>query len=322
MLSLKSAVSTAQQNVSYDDSNYTDILTSNTGDYFIYPNGKDVLANDSNLWVCTGGSSNTNGCPSGTPSGQGNLVVETRLGVGTSTPNWTVQAAGTRPFIGLSDTAAGVDLKHWTFSSQGGNLYIATSTDALATSTIAALTITNNDFLGIGTTSPTEQLSVRHNIFVGSNGVTSMGRATSTFQGDIKIIGKLDVSTIDPPYTIDGVKYATFVPSMTGVKEETSATIRLDTYNSATGKYETRIAFDGKVFYTKDIEHNALVISGTEKGEVSMRLTANRYDSLMWPNLRTDQDGVTEGTHVLSAKLKGGIRSAVAAAAAAISQLR
>jgi hypothetical protein len=87
LLSLKAAVSTAQQAIAYDDSNYAQTLTSSVGDAFYYQSGKDALFNDSNLWVCAGGSSNTNGCAAGTPSGQGNAIVENRLGVnGTSTP--------------------------------------------------------------------------------------------------------------------------------------------------------------------------------------------------------------------------------------------
>ena len=67
-------------------------------------------------------------------------------------------------------------------------------------------------------------------------------------------------------------------------------------------------SFDGQVFYTKDVEKNTLTISGTQAGEISMRLTAHRYDHTKWPNLRLDQDGDTEGTHVISSKqVKGTI---------------
>ena len=66
------------------------------------------------------------------------------IGIGTTTPNWLLQVAGTRPSFALSDTAAGANLKHWLFSSQGGNFYIATSSDAYATSTLAALTINSS----------------------------------------------------------------------------------------------------------------------------------------------------------------------------------
>jgi FlaG/FlaF family flagellin (archaellin) len=182
-------------------------------------------------------------------------------------------------------------------------------------------------------------LSVQNNLYVGNNAATGMGQATSTFQGDIKINGKLDVGTIDPPYTIGETKYATFVPSMTGVKEETTMTVQLTDRNEVTGKYETVInfdelekdsdlwlfyqitdfgdnwknlvvqvtpSFDGQVFYKKDIENNTLTISGTESGEVSLRLSGNRFDHTKWPNLRADQDGKTEGTHVLPEKAKSG----------------
>jgi hypothetical protein len=52
-----------------------------------------MLFNDSNVWVCTGGSGATNGCTAGTPSGQGNLIVETAIGVASSTP-WAKISVG------------------------------------------------------------------------------------------------------------------------------------------------------------------------------------------------------------------------------------
>lgn len=71
-----------------------------------------------------------------------------KVGIGTTTPAWGLQIASSTPsgvgFLGLSDTNAGTNLKHWTFSSQGGNLYIATSSDTYATSTVAALQIDAN----------------------------------------------------------------------------------------------------------------------------------------------------------------------------------
>ncbi|GEM_PF-2857284 len=85
-----------------------------------------------------------------------------KVGLGTSTPNWQLQIAGssTKPFLALSDTFAGADLKHWTFSSQGGNFYIATSSDALATSSVPAMMIDSNGLVGIGTSSPAARLSI------------------------------------------------------------------------------------------------------------------------------------------------------------------
>jgi len=57
------------------------------------------------------------------------------LGIGTTTPNWSLQIAAAKGFLALSDTGATANLKHWTLSSQQGAFFIATSSDALATST-------------------------------------------------------------------------------------------------------------------------------------------------------------------------------------------
>ncbi len=72
------------------------------------------------------------------------------VGIGTSTPFGNLDVAGTRPLFSLSDTSAGLDQKHWFMSSQGGNLYVGTSSDAFATTTL--LTIGNSGAVIIGTT--------------------------------------------------------------------------------------------------------------------------------------------------------------------------
>ncbi|HEY4499733.1 MAG TPA: immunoglobulin-like domain-containing protein, partial [Candidatus Paceibacterota bacterium] len=93
-------------------------------------------------------------------------------GFGTSTPQWDVQiASSTGPMLALSDTSAGVDLKHWTISSQGGNFYIATSSDAFATSTLPALMINSDGKVGIGTTTLLNTFSVQS---PAATGVTTM----------------------------------------------------------------------------------------------------------------------------------------------------
>jgi hypothetical protein len=40
--------------------------------------------------------------------------------------------------------------------------------------------------------------------------------------------GKIDVGTVDPIYTIGGRRYATYLPAMTGVKEETAGIIFME----------------------------------------------------------------------------------------------
>lgn len=85
--------------------------------------------------------------------------------VGTSTPPtaWAFQVNGTRPFSVLSDSSAGTNLKHWFLASEGGNLYVGTSTDVYASTSISALEIAGT---GFGTT------TVR--------GLNISGQATST----------------------------------------------------------------------------------------------------------------------------------------------
>ncbi|MBI2039156.1 MAG: FG-GAP repeat protein [Candidatus Niyogibacteria bacterium] len=147
ILSVQETTANSQFRLAYDNTNFSDFQIDSTGDLIFNPSGDDVFLNDDNLWVCSGGA-----CSAGTPAGTGNLIVETRLGIGTSTPNWALQLAGTRPFLTLSDTSAGADLKHWFFSSQGGNLYVGTTTDGYATSSIGALSLFGGSgVLSIGT---------------------------------------------------------------------------------------------------------------------------------------------------------------------------
>ncbi|MDO8407991.1 MAG: hypothetical protein Q7S95_02010, partial [bacterium] len=77
------------------------------------------------------------------------FLTSGNVGIGTTTPNWNLQVAGAKGFLALSDTGAAANLKHWTLSSQQGVLFFATSSDALATSTVSALTIDKNGALTV-----------------------------------------------------------------------------------------------------------------------------------------------------------------------------
>ncbi len=112
------------------------------------------------------------------------LTVHTNsyVGIGTTTPNWNLQVNGTRPSLALSDYSASANLKHWLFSSMGGDLYIGTSSDAFATSTISALTVNSIGYLGIGTTSPSQQLSVNGSLYVSGGLYNDLTGAGSNFQ--------------------------------------------------------------------------------------------------------------------------------------------
>ncbi len=110
------------------------------------------------------------------------------VGVSTSTPNWLLTlATSTMPQLSLSDGTGASNA--WTFRSVGNSLYIATSTDSSigvvpATSTIPALTITPNGFVGIQTAAPVAQMTVGNsgNFAALSNTYSGSGAFTATRQ--------------------------------------------------------------------------------------------------------------------------------------------
>ncbi|MDP3992548.1 MAG: hypothetical protein Q8P79_03530, partial [Nanoarchaeota archaeon] len=136
-----------------------------------------------------------------------------------------------------------------------------------------------------------------------------------TLNGNLNLSGKnitnvdhIDANSYDPPYTIAGERYATFLPGMSGgVKEEVTGTIMLNSNYVIDFKKLERgsdlwlfyqvtdfgekmenlqviltPSFDGRVWYTKDPVKKTITIHGSHSGEVSYRLTSNRYD---WKSL-------------------------------------
>jgi len=131
---------------------------------------------------------------------------------------------------------------------------------------------------------------------------------------------KLNVGTLDPPYTINGEKYATFVPSMIGQKEEVAGTLATTEYVPGTG-YRSVIKFaetekasdlwlfmkvtnlpehindmvvlltpsgNAKAWYEIDKNSLTLSIFTSRPTTVSYRLTAPRFDAEKWTNIRSD----------------------------------
>ncbi len=261
------------------------------------------------------------------------------LGVGTSTPSTRLSVADTISEAQVRiayDTSRYADLQvnsvgDLIVNPQGDdvflnddNLFVCTGGSCPANTPSGTGNIIVENRLGVGTTTPTEQLAVTGNLFVGNDGAATLGTATSTFAGDITILGKLDVSTIDPVYTIGGVKYATYGHATVGVKEEVVANVALATLNPRTGRYESAIVFpeeapasdlwlfwqitdfgpsferlvvsltpgfDGRVFYEKRPAEKTLLIASDRPGEVGVRLIADRFDASQWGNVRADQDG-------------------------------
>lgn len=131
--------------------------------------------------------------------------------------------------------------------------------------------------------------------------------------------GKLDVGTVDPPYTINGEKYATYLSGMIGVKEETTGTITTNEYLENIG-YRKAINFNNQVkgsdlwlfskttnlkenlnrmsvlltpnsqaktWYEIDETRNTLYVYSSSPGNISYRLSAPRFDDAKWGNTRT-----------------------------------
>jgi hypothetical protein len=161
-------------------------------------------------------------------------------------------------------------------------------------------------------------------------GNVGIGTASPAYTLDVhgtgEFTGKLTANTIDPLYTIGGTNYATYVPGMTGEKEETAGTVELQ--KNADGTYSTTMdfataakgsdlwlfaqatnlantmdqlivnltpSFDGNVWYTKSVAADMLVIHGAAAGEVSYNLTAPRFDAAKWPNLAPADESSTTG---------------------------
>jgi hypothetical protein len=134
--------------------------------------------------------------------------------------------------------------------------------------------------------------------------------------------GKLNAGTIDPPYTINGQKYATFFSGMTGVKEETTGTIATTEKIAGLG-YRALINFDQmsdssdlwlfsrttnlrenmdkmvvlmtpsddtRTWYKIDKEKMQLQLFSSKPTTIAYRLTAPRFDYTNWNNKRSSSD--------------------------------
>jgi hypothetical protein len=99
-LDVLEAASNSQVRISQSSSVYSELYVDSSGDLRISATGGDIRALDENLWVCSGGA-----CPSITPSGNGNLIVEGSITVGTSSATCDASNRGT---MRVEQGAAGV----------------------------------------------------------------------------------------------------------------------------------------------------------------------------------------------------------------------
>ncbi len=207
-------------------------------------------------------------------------------------------AAGGGGSISTSSAITAFHFPYWASVSGGLN----------GTSTLFYSSSTGN--IGIGTSTPQALLSV---------GNTTTGLVAIFGGGQ----GKITAGSFDPVYTIGSRKYATYLPGMTGQKEETTGVARLRNnryvidFNKAREGSDLWLFskttalrknfrnlsvlvtpnFDGKVWYEKDEKNNRLTlfadpeeeIPDSEILEISYRLTAPRFDADVWPNENHDK---------------------------------
>jgi len=128
--------------------------------------------------------------------------------------------------------------------------------------------------------------------------------------------GKIDAGTIDPPYTINGKKYATYLSAMTGVKEETTGAFNTTTRQSD-GSYAYTVDFSAqpdasdlwlfskvtslkvnidkmtvlltpsdntRTWYKVNKDTFSLTVYSSRPTTISYRLTAPRFDYEKWKN--------------------------------------
>jgi len=217
------------------------------------------------------------------------------VGIGTSSPTVALDVRGT----------GGVNSSNGFTGSISSGYVSAGTFGSLATQGNYSFM---NGNLGIGTTTPATLLSVGN----------STSALVATFGNGS---GKIDVGTVDPLYTINGRTYATYLPGMTGQKEETTGEVVLNCEKNQCnkvidfakleegsdlwlfaktidvkkhfGKMTVLItpAFDGRVWYEKDTSNLKLTLYGKPDSAAtpnsvmaSYRLTAPRFDADKWQN--------------------------------------
>ena len=202
-------------------------------------------------------------------------------------------------------------------------IYVNQIADDSGTLTIDVLNnqLTNGDWkvaskLRVGSTvAPTDTLDVTGTAAISST--LSVGGTVTVGGGT----GKIDVGTVDPPYTINGEKYATYLSSTIGIKEEVMGKINVSESVNGVG-YRTLIDLDAqpkgsdlwlfskttnlkenidqlsvlltpssqaKTWYEVDPQNNILAIYSSTPTDIVFRLSAPRFDSVQWTNTRISE---------------------------------
>jgi hypothetical protein len=245
------------------------------------------------------------------------IISSGNVGIGTTTPSQPLTVTGNIYATG-NITCGGTCGAAGAVTGSGTANVLAMFTGGSVIGNSSPAIYENGTSVGIGVASPGYKLDVM------SGGTTTARFGTAA--ADTVVIGggsgKITAGTFDPLYTIGGENYATYLPGMTGNKEETAGTVTL-TLNSngsaeatldfasaakgsdlwlfrsiidASGNFaqvtiSLTPSFDGRVWYEKDKANNRIVIHGTAAGEVSYQLIGKRFDWQSFPNTRPASDG-------------------------------
>ena len=220
------------------------------------------------------------------------------------------------------DTAGNMYFEKFIDIGNSSNTYYLDPASSTTSLYIAGDIISDNSSFSIQSTSNQNILITAGTGDIILGGANSTGAEVCVSLDGATCTGKIDAGTVDPPYTIDGKNYATYVSSMTGVKEETTGTIVTRQYVPNVG-YRAVIDFstvaDGsdlwlfsrvanlkqnsdqlvvllspqtntRAWYSFDKTALTLSLFTAKPATVSYRLTAPRFDWQEWANIRDPND--------------------------------
>ena len=137
-------------------------------------------------------------------------------------------------------------------------------------------------------------------------------------------VGKIDVGTVDPPYSINGEKFSTYFSSMIGVKEEVTGNISTNEYVDGVGyRYVMDILHQpqgsdlwvfsktanlklnldkltvlltaqsqAKVWYEVDHQNDLIAFYSSSPSTISFRMTSPRFDYETWTTKTPDRKSI------------------------------
>ena len=199
-------------------------------------------------------------------------LVSGYFGIGTTTPQASLQiATSSGPQLFLTDPSGGTNLKHWFASSTLGALTFGAFSDDYTTRT-ERLRIDSSGRLGIGTTSPSQLLSIHGNALI--SGTTTLSNIVATGTLTFNSTGNLNY-TGRSTTTLSGVTNALSFAS------STNAVTPIFTLDAA----NTRAAFNtnSSVFTVSGVSiGTGLIVSAQDTNNLG-NIAAVRYETGSYP---------------------------------------